>query len=261
MSILEAIIMGVVQGLTEFLPVSSSGHLEIANVILGIETEENLAFTTVVHGGTVLSTIVVFWKELGRILKGFFGFKPGPEFNFGVNILVSLLPILFVGIFFKDQIEQLFTGNLLLVGCMLIVTAILLTFSQKAKRRERTITMKDAFIIGIAQALAVIPGLSRSGSTISTGLLLGVKREEVASFSFLMVLIPIIGMNLLEIIGGDFSASSIGTAPLLAGFLASFITGTVACKWMISLVKKGSLIWFAVYCFIVGAVAIGYSLF
>ena len=263
MSIWEAILMGIVQGLTEFLPVSSSGHLEIANVILGIEGEENLAFTTVVHGGTVLSTIVVFWKYLGRLLSNFFKFKPGPEMRFCVNILVSCLPVLFVGVMFKDQVESLFTGNLLLVGCMLLVTALLLTFSQKAKPRQREITMKDAFIIGLAQAVAVIPGLSRSGSTISTGLLLGIKREEVASFSFLMALIPIIGANLLELFGGGFgqAAGVIGTGSLVAGFLASFIAGTFACRVMINLVKRGNLIWFAIYCAAVGLVAIGYSLF
>lgn len=263
MSVFEAILMGIIQGLTEFLPVSSSGHLEIASVIFGIQGEENLAFTTVVHGGTVLSTIVVFWKYLGRLLSGFFKFKPSPEMLFCVNLLISALPILFVAMMFKDQIETLFTGNLLLVGCMLLVTALLLTFSQKAKPRNRPITMKDAFIIGIAQAVAVLPGLSRSGSTISTGLLLGVKREEVASFSFLMALIPIIGANLLELFGGGFgqAASAVGTIPLVAGFLSSFVVGALACKLMINLVKRGNLIWFAVYCAVVGLIAIGYSLF
>ena len=263
MSIWEAILMGIVQGLTEFLPVSSSGHLEIASVIFGIQGEENLAFTTVVHGGTVLSTIVVFWKTLGKLLRGFFKFKASPELLFCVNLLISALPILFVGMMFKDQVESLFTGNLLLVGCMLLVTALLLTFSQKAKPGNRPVTMKDAFLIGIAQAIAVLPGLSRSGSTISTGLLLGVKRSEVASFSFLMALIPIIGANLLELFGGGFgqAAASVGTASLVAGFLTSFLIGTLACRLMINLVKKGNLIWFAVYCALVGLIAIGYSLF
>lgn len=255
--------MGIIQGLTEFLPVSSSGHLEIASVIFGIEGEENLAFTTVVHGGTVLSTIVVFWKYLGRLLSHFFRFKPGPELRFCINILVSCLPILFVGMMFKDQVESLFSGNLLLVGCMLLVTAALLTFSQKAKPRNKPMTMKDAFIVGLAQAAAVIPGLSRSGATISTGLLLGIKREEVASFSFIMALIPIVGANLIELFGGGFgqAAATIGSAQLIAGFLASFAAGTLACKLMINLVKRGNLIWFAVYCALVGLIAIGYSIF
>lgn len=263
MSLFEAIIMGIVQGLTEFLPVSSSGHLEIAGAILGVDTEQNLAFTTVVHGGTVLSTIVVFWKYIGRLLSGFFRFKASPEMRFCVNLLVSCLPILFVGVMFKDEVEALFSGNLLLVGCMLLVTAALLTFAQKAKPRHRSMTIKDAFIVGIAQAVAVIPGLSRSGATISTGLMLGIKREEVASFSFLMALIPIIGANALELFGGGFgqAATAIGTVPLLAGFLASFVAGTLACKLMINLVKRGNLIWFAAYCALVGLVAIGYSLF
>lgn len=262
MSIFEAIIMGIVQGLTEFLPVSSSGHLEIANVMLGIQAEDNLAFATAVHGGTVLSTIVVFRKELARIITGFFRFKASPEMRFAVNILISMIPVLFVGVFFKEEVETLFTGNLTLVGAMLIVTGLLLTFSHYAKPRNREITIKDAFIIGIAQAVACLPGLSRSGSTISTGLLLGIKKEEVAPFSFLMVLIPILGANFIDIIGGDFSSAStgIGTIPLVAGFLAAFIAGTLACKVMINLVKRGSLMWFAVYCFIVGATAVVYSL-
>ncbi len=262
MTLIEAIILGIVQGLTEFLPVSSSGHLEIANVILGVEAEENLAFATVVHGGTVLSTIVVFWNEIGRILRGFFRFRPSPEFTFAVNIIVSMIPVLLVGIFFKDEMEQLFSGNLLFVGCMLLVTASLLAFSHFAKSGNRTLTMRDAFLIGISQAIAVFPGLSRSGTTISTGLLLGVKREEVASFSFLMVLVPIIGVNLLGLMSGEFGEDlSIGAGPLIAGFLASFVTGTFACKLMINLVKRGSLLWFAVYCALVGLTAIGYSLF
>ena len=263
MSLIEAILLGIVQGLTEFLPVSSSGHLEIAGAVLGVDAEQNLAFTTVVHGGTVLSTIVVFWSYLGRVLNGFFRFKPGPELRFGVNILVSCLPVLLVGILFRDEVETLFTGNLLLVGCMLLLTAFLLTFAQKAKPRHREMTMREAFIIGIAQALAVIPGLSRSGATISTGLMLGVKREQIASFSFLMALIPILGANALELFGGGFSeaASVIGSAPLVAGFLASFAAGTLACKVMIALVKRGNLIWFAVYCALAGLLAIGFSLF
>ncbi|MDR0955268.1 MAG: undecaprenyl-diphosphate phosphatase [Rikenellaceae bacterium] len=263
MTLIEAIILGIVQGLTEFLPVSSSGHLEIASALLGVQGEENLAFTTVVHGGTVLSTIVVFWKYIGRLLSGFFKFKPSPEFHFCLNLLVSCLPILLVGTLLKEPVESLFSGNLLLVGAMLLVTGVLLTFAQKAAPRHRTMTLKEAFIVGIAQALAVIPGLSRSGATISTGLMLGIKREEVASFSFLMALIPIIGANLLELFGGGFAeaATVVGAGSLLAGFVASFVAGTLACRLMIRLVQRGNLIGFAFYCAVIGLIAIGVSLF
>ncbi len=262
MSLLEAIVLGLVQGLTEFLPVSSSGHLVIGGALLGTDVEENLAFTTVVHGGTVLSTIVVFWRYLGRLLRGFFSFRPGPELRFGVNILVSCLPILLVGTLFRDQIETLFAGSLLLVGAMLLLTAALLVLSQKIKPRPREMTLREAFIVGIAQAAAVVPGLSRSGATLSTGLMLGIGRAEVASFSFLMALIPIVGANALELFGGGFSASAaaIGVAPLAAGFLASFVAGTLACRVMIALVKRGNLAWFALYCALLGLAAIGYTL-
>ncbi len=265
MSIFEAIIMGIVQGLTEFLPVSSSGHLEILNVIFGVKGEGNLLFATVVHGGTVLSTIVVFRKEIGRLLKAFFRFRPSPEMRFVVNILVSMLPVLFVGLFLKDGVEALFTGNLLVVGTMLLVTAALLLFSgsvrPRPRLRNREMDMIDAFIIGIGQSFAVLPGLSRSGTTISTGLMLGIRREEVASFSFLMVLIPIIGANLLEVVGGDFSqVPGLGADVLIAGFLSSFIAGVFACRVMINLVKRGKLIWFALYCALLGIGVIVYTL-
>lgn len=260
MDILEALYLGIIQGLTEFLPVSSSGHLEIFSHIFGVKSEDNLTFAITVHGGTVLSTIVVFRKELLRLIKGFFTFKKNAESDYVLKILVSLIPIIIIGFTLKDQIESLFGGSLLIVGCMLLVTAMLLFFTYKAKPRMKEITYKDAFIIGIAQALATLPGLSRSGSTISTGLLLGVKREEVAKFSFLMVLIPIIGMNFLDILKGDFSNTSIGSTQLIVGFISSFIAGLFACKVMINLVNKGKLIWFAIYCAIVGSAVIIYSL-
>lgn len=253
MTILEAIILGAIQGLTEFLPVSSSGHLELANYLFGIHEPNNLQFTMAVHGGTVLSTIVVFRRELGRLIKGFLRFRMSDEMAFTINILVSLLPILFVGMMFGDQIEGLFTSNLLLVGIMLLVTAALLTFSHYAKPGQRPITPKRAFVIGLAQAVAVIPGLSRSGATISTGLLQGIKREEVAKFSFLMVLIPVIGMNLLELLRGNFAGESLAGGTIIAGFLTAFVTGTLACRWMIKLVSRGKLVWFAVYCVAAGA--------
>lgn len=261
MSVLEALLLGILQGLTEFLPVSSSGHLELANYLFGIEAESNLQFAMVVHLATVLSIITVFFREIGRLFKGFFKFKLNEETVYVINILISMLPILFVGLFFQDRIEALFTSNLLLVGCMLVVTAALLAFANYAKPRAGKITPASAFVIGIAQAAAVIPGLSRSGATISAGLLLGVRRSEVSKFSFLMVLIPIIGMNLLELAGADLAAPGIGAWPLITGFLAAYLTGTFACKAMIRIVNKGKLIWFAVYCAVVGLAAIGFHLF
>lgn len=252
---LEALILGLIQGLTEFLPVSSSGHLELANYLFGIEEPSNLQFTMALHAGTVLSTIVVFWNEIGKLFKGFFKFTMNPEMIFVLNILISLVPIAFVGVIFGSEIEALFTSNLTLVGCMLLVTAGLLTFAYYAKPRQNPVTPKNAFIIGIAQALAIFPGLSRSGCTISTGLMLGVKREEVSKFSFLMVLIPVIGMNFLEILKMP-AGESFATAPLIGGFLMAFLSGTIACKWMIKLVNKGKLIWFAVYCLVVGLASI-----
>lgn len=255
MSVFEAIVMGVIQGLTEFLPVSSSGHLELANYLFGISGAENMQFAIAVHAATVVSTIVVFWRELGRLLRGFFRFRLNDETVYIINIFISMLPIAFVGLFFKKDIEALFTGNLMLVGTMLLVTACLLTWSHFARPRFGRITPKNAFIIGIAQALAVLPGLSRSGSTISTALLLGVRREEAARFSFLMVLLPILGMNFLEVVGGNMG-DAVGSASLTAGFVSAFVTGTLACRWMLRLVAKGRLVWFAGYCAAVGILSI-----
>lgn len=260
MEIWEAIVLGIVQGLTEFLPVSSSGHLELANYFFGIEEPNNLAFTMAVHLGTVLSTVVVFRREIGRLLRGFFKFQMNDETIFIINIVISLVPILFIGLMFRDRIEGLFTSNLTLVGAMLLVTAALLVFAQRAKPQLRPITPKNAFIMGIAQAVAIFPGLSRSGATISTGLMLGVKREEVSKFSFLMVLIPVIGMNLLEVAKGGFGGTAIGSPAIIAGFITAFVTGTIACRWMIRLVNRGKLVWFAVYCCALGLFSIIYSL-
>ena len=255
MTIWEAIVLGAIQGLTEFLPVSSSGHLELANYVFGIHEPNNLQFTMAVHAATALSTIVVFWHELGRLIGGFFRFRMNPETKFIINIFISMIPVAFVGLFFKDQIESLFTSNLLLVGSMLIVTACLLTFSYYAKPRQYAVTPRRAFIIGIAQAVAVLPGLSRSGSTISAGLLQGVKREEVSKFSFLMVLIPILGMNLLEAMKME-AGDALPGGVILAGFVTAFVTGALACRWMIRLVNRGKLIWFAVYCAVVGIASV-----
>lgn len=257
MTILEAIILGIIQGLTEFLPVSSSGHLEIANYLFGIEGESNLHFTMMVHLATVLSTVTVFFKEIVRLLKGLFKFTLNDETVYLFNIMLSMVPIGFVGLFFKDKVEGLFTSNMLLVGAMLLVTAVLLFVSGSMKSRGRKITPSNAFIIGLAQAAAIFPGLSRSGTTIATGLMLGVERSEVSKFSFLMVLIPIMGMNLIDFADMDISSAvGIGTVPLIAGFLAAYAMGTLACRWMISIVNKGRLKWFALYCAVLGAVSI-----
>lgn len=254
MSIWEAIILGLVQGLTEYLPVSSSGHLEIGNQLLGTTSTENLTFSVAVHTATVMSTLVVLWPEIKKLILGFFRFEKNEETIYLLKIAVSMIPVFVVGVFLKDYVEQFFGNGLLVVGFMLILTAVLLTFSHLAKpRTKENIGWKDALIIGVAQACAVMPGLSRSGSTIATGLLLGNKKERVAQFSFLMVIIPILGETILELIGGDFiSGTHIPLSSLVAGFLAAFLSGVVACKWMLALVRKGKLIWFALYCAVIG---------
>jgi len=259
---LEALILGIIQGLTEFLPVSSSGHLEIGKVVLGVDAEKSLTYTVVVHGATVLSTIVVFWKDIIVLLKGLFAFKWNYETKYILKLMVSMIPVAILGFTFADEIEMFFTGNLLLVGSMLLVTALLLTFSYYSKRKEKSVSFIDSLVIGIAQALAVMPGISRSGATISTGLMLGNKKDGIARFSFLMVLVPIIGANLKDMMDGKFTDSAgVGAGALIIGFVAAFISGLIACKWMIGIVKKGKLIYFALYCSVVGLGAIIYSLF
>ena len=261
---LQALILGIIQGLTEYLPVSSSGHLEIGNAILGVELEENLTFDVMLHVATVLSTLVVLWSEIDWITRGLFKFQMNAETKYFLNIVVSMIPVGIVGVLFKDQIEELFTGNLLLVGCCLMVTATLLTFTYFAKPRQKeNISWLDALIIGIAQAIAVLPGVSRSGSTIATGLLLGNKKEKLAQFSFLMVIPPILGQALLsslKFIKGEEAFGGVGILPMAVGFIAAFLSGCLACKWMINIVKKGKLVYFGIYCAIVGAIAIIYSL-
>ena len=252
--------MGLIQGLTEYLPVSSSGHLAIGSYLFGIEGEENLAFTVVVHVATVLSTFVILWSEIDWIVRGLFKFKMNDETKYFLNIVVSMIPIGIVGLFFKDTVEDVFGSGLLIVGCMLLLTAALLTFSYYAKPRiKEKITWKDALVIGLAQAAAVMPGLSRSGSTIATGLLLGNKKEMLAQFSFLMVIPPILGEALLDTMkamkGGN-PFGDISTLALAVGFIAAFVSGCLACKWMINIVKKGKLIYFGIYCAIVGAITI-----
>lgn len=260
----EALVLGVVQGMTEYLPVSSSGHLAIGSALFGIEGEENLTFTVAVHVATVFSTLVILWKEIDWIFRGLFKCELNAETKYVLNILVSMIPIGIVGVFFKDYVEEIFGSGLLIVGCSLLLTATLLAFSYYAKPRvKEEISMRDAFIIGLAQACAVLPGLSRSGSTIATGLLLGDKKEKLAQFSFLMVIPPILGEALLDIIKGmkgEVVTSDIPTLSLVVGFLAAFISGCIACKWMINIVKKGKLIYFAIYCALVGAVTIACSL-
>ncbi|MCL2027744.1 MAG: undecaprenyl-diphosphate phosphatase [Bacteroidales bacterium] len=258
MSWLEALILGLLQGLTEFLPVSSSGHLEIAKALFGVE-ERDLTFTVVVHGATVLATIVVFWQEITKLFKGSLQFKWNPETQYISMIAVSMIPIMMIGFLFKNQVENMFDGGLWIVGGALVLTAVLLTLAHYAKDGKRDINFKDAFIIGLAQAVAVIPGLSRSGTTIATGLLLGNKRTAIAQFSFLMVLVPILGENLLTVISmmkdGVAALGGISVTALVIGFLAAFISGLFACKFMINLVKKGKLIYFAIYCVLAAIVA------
>ena len=260
---LQALVLGLLQGLTEYLPVSSSGHLTIGSYLFGLNGEDNLAFTVVVHVATVLSTLVVLWKEIDWILKGLFKFKLNDETKYFINILISMIPVGIVGVFFKDQVEEVFGSGLLIVGCMLLVTAALLVFSYYARPRQReNISPLHAFIIGLAQAVAVLPGLSRSGSTIATGLLLGNKKEKLAQFSFLMVIPPILGEALLDVVKGlkgEEAFGGIDALPLIVGFVAAFVSGCVACKWMINIVKKGKLVWFGVYCAIAGAATIAFS--
>lgn len=257
----EAIVLGLVQGLTEFLPVSSSGHLTIAKELFGIQ-QDNLSFEVVVHAATVCSTIVAFRKQIWDLLKGFFNLQMNPQKEYIFKIAVSMVPIFVVGVFFKEQVEAVFGSGLMVVGCMLFITAGLLSLSEYLSKKQngegRPVGWKDAVIIGIAQACAVLPGLSRSGSTISTGLLLGVKKEDVAQFSFLMVLVPILGEAFLELVGGELGGAESGIPPisLALGFVAAFLSGLFACKLMINIVKKAKLWIFALYCVTVGAACI-----
>lgn len=272
MNTIQALLMGLLQGLTEYLPVSSSGHLTIASTLFGIDGEENMLFTIMVHVATVLSTIVMLGGEIWKIIKGMFGplnnsaqglNRLNPDQRYVLNILVSMIPIGIVGVFFKEQVEAIFGSGMTIVGICLLVTALLLTFSYYARPREReNISLGHAFIIGLAQAIAVLPGLSRSGSTIATGLMLGEKKSNMAQFSFLMVIPPILGealLDVLKMVKGE-SGAEIGWLPLTVGFLAAFISGCVACKWMIGIVKKGKLIYFAYYCAIAGVISLIYGL-
>lgn len=262
MDTLDALILGVIQGLTEFLPVSSSGHLELGKAVLGDQSvpEESLLFTVVLHFATALSTIIVFRKDILSILKGLVS-KDQEDLNFAGRIILSMIPAVVVGLFFEDQLEALFNGNIILVGFMLIVTGLLLFLAGKAKSTGKGISWKDALIIGVSQAIAMLPGISRSGATISTSVLLGNDRTKAARFSFLMVVPLIFGKIAKDLLSGNISLDSSASVPLLVGFIAAFVTGLVACTWMISLVKKAKLHYFSYYCFAVGLIAIAAGFF
>jgi undecaprenyl-diphosphatase len=262
MNIIESIVLGIIQGLTEFLPVSSSGHLELAKVVLGDTSvpEESLTFTVVLHFATALSTIVIFRKEVIEIFKGLFQLKWNEEMKFSLKIILSMIPAVIVGLLFEEQLESFFGGKILLVGVMLLLTAVLLLLADKAKKTDKKVTFSNAAIIGVSQAIAMLPGISRSGATISTSVLLGVDRTKAAKFSFLMVVPLIFGKVAKDILGGEISFQSSEIIPMSAGFISAFLAGLLACNWMIALVKKSKLSYFSIYCAVVGSIAIGYSL-
>ena len=262
MDILEAIVLGIIQGLTEFLPVSSSGHLELAKAILGDSSvaEESLTFTVVLHFATALSTLVVFKKEVIEIFKGLFQFRWNTEFKFSLKIIISMLPAVIVGLLFEKELESFFGGRILLVGSMLLLTAVLLLLADKAKNTKKEVSFLNAVLIGFSQAIAMLPGISRSGATISTSVLLGIDRTRAAKFSFLMVVPLIFGKIGKDLLSGDLNLQSSEIIPLLAGFIAAFLAGLLACKWMISIVKNSKLSYFSIYCAIIGSIAIGYAL-
>jgi len=263
MEIIDAILLGIIQGLTEFLPVSSSGHLELGKAILGDNSipKESLLFTVVLHFATALSTIVVFRKDVWLILKGILKFQWNDDLQFVSKIAISMIPAVIVGLFFEEQLEQLFSGNILLVGCMLIVTAALLFFADKAKNTHKKVSFSNAFVIGISQAIAMLPGISRSGATISTSVLLGNDKTKAARFSFLMVVPLIFGKIAKDIFSGELTYEASNFTTLSIGFIAAFISGLFACTWMIKLVKSSKLSYFALYCILVGGIAIGFALF
>jgi undecaprenyl-diphosphatase len=256
MNLLEAIVLGLIQGFTEFLPVSSSGHLELSKYLFGIDHEANFYFSIAVHGATVLSTLFVLWKEIAGLIKGFFAFRFNDETRYIIKLIISMIPILIVGFIWYDIVLKSFTGSMIPLGIHFMITSVLLGLTLFIKPKERAMTYFDSFIIGLAQAVAVLPGISRSGATIATGMMLGNKKSDIAKFSFLMVLIPIIGANILEATGGEFTKEGTSLLIILVGFLTAFISGYLACKWMISIVKKGNLKWFAIYCFLMGVFSI-----
>ena len=262
MTIIESIVLGIIQGFTEFLPVSSSGHLELAKVILGDTSvpEESLTFTVVLHFSTALSTLVIFRKEVLEIFRGLFQLKWNEEAKFSLKIILSMIPAVFVGLLFEEQLAVFFSGNLLLVGLMLLLTAVLLLLADKAKSTNKKVSFSNAILIGVSQAIAMLPGISRSGATISTSVLLGIDRTKAARFSFLMVVPLIFGKIGKDVLSGDLNFQSSEIITISAGFIAAFVAGLLACKWMISLVKKSKLSYFSLYCAIVGIAAISYTL-
>lgn len=263
MSELDALLLGIIQGLTEFLPVSSSGHLELGKTILGDTSlpSESLLFTVVVHFATALSTIVVYRNDILDILKGLFQFKWNDDLKFSLKIILSMIPAAVVGVLFDEEIEALFNGNILFVGFMLIVTALLLWLADKAKDTNKNVSFPNALTIGISQAIAILPGISRSGATISTAVLLGIDKTKAARFSFLMVVPLILGKIAKDIMSGDITTTSSNNLVLIIGFISAFVAGLVACTWMIKLVKKSKLSYFAIYCLVVGLIAIGVAYF
>jgi undecaprenyl-diphosphatase len=252
MSLLEAIVLGLIQGLTEFLPVSSSGHLELGKYLFGMDHEANFYFSVAVHGATVLSTLVALWTEIVNLFKGFFKFRLNDETKYVIKIIISMIPVGIAGFFLKDIVDNFFAGNMISLGVEFLISAVILALTMVIKPKERPMGYLDSFIIGIAQALAVLPAISRSGATIATGMMLGNRKADIAKFSFLMVLVPIVGANLVEMRSGDFTTEGTSFIVILTGFITAFISGYFACKWMIALVKKGNLFWFAVYCVLVG---------
>jgi undecaprenyl-diphosphatase len=252
----EAMVLGLIQGLTEFLPVSSSGHLELGKFLFGINPEANFYFSIAVHGATVLSTIIVLWKEIAALFTGFFKFRMNDDTKYVIKIFISMIPVGIAGFFLKDITDNFFTGDMTSLGIQFIVTALFLSLTLFIKPKEKPIGYFDSFLIGIAQAIAVLPAISRSGATIATGIMLGNKKSDIAKFSFLMVLIPIIGANLVELRSGDITTEGTSVMVIIIGFVTAFVSGYFACKWMINLVKKGRLVWFAVYCVAIGIFSI-----
>jgi len=259
MSLIEALVLGILQGLTEFLPVSSSGHLELGGALFNLKDPEAFfTFNIMVHGATFASVVVVFFDDIKSLFLNFFKFQWNPETRFVLLLLASAVPVAIVGLMFEKEVEGLFGGHIVLVGCMLLITATLLFLTRFFKKNDKDITLGKALVIGLAQTAAILPGISRSGATISTALILGVDRHKAIKFSFLMVLIPVFGANFIKILKmpGEFSASSLGLVPLAIGVLAAFVAGLVACKWMLNIVRKGNIAYFSFYCLLVGLLAI-----
>ncbi len=263
MNFVEAIVLGIIQGLTEFLPISSSGHLEIGKALFGNEVlgQESLFFTLVLHFGTALSTMVIFRKEIGEIIKGLFQFSINENTLFSFKIVISMIPAALVGLFLQDAIEALFSKNLILVGAMLILTALILFLADRTKKTEKNVSFSNAFVLGIVQAVAILPGISRSGSTIASAVLLGVDREKAARFSFIMVLPLIFGSIAKTILDLEGVPEQIDSVALFLGFIAAFLSGLLACQWMISIVKKSKLKYFSYYCILLGSLTLAYGLF